>query len=100
METKCEVVRVLSDHSSIDSESYEHRYRTLGPFTLGFYVVIWPPSVSAALYDGEARFMGPYRRRMDAEGVLESRPREARDRPDRTAECGHPVRQDAGNTPC
>jgi hypothetical protein len=73
MDTKCEVVRVVSDQSLIDSESYERRYHTSRPLTPGFYAVVWPLSVSDLRYDDEAQFIGPCRGRTHAESILQRR---------------------------
>jgi hypothetical protein len=73
MDIKYEVVRVVSDQTLIDSESYERRYRTSRPLSPGFYAVIWPRSVSDPRYDDKARFIGPCRGREHAESILERR---------------------------
>jgi hypothetical protein len=72
MYTGNEVVRVMSDHSLIDSESYEHRYYASHPLPAGFYVVVWPSDVSCTRYDETARFVGPYPRKHDAEEAVEN----------------------------
>jgi hypothetical protein len=79
MYSSSEVVRVISDHSLIDSESYEHRYHPSRPITPGFYIVVWPADVSCTRYDETARFVGPYVRRNDAEAAMESGLEQARD---------------------
>jgi len=76
MSHKCEVVHVLTGESLIDSESYEHRYYAQREITPGFYVVVWPTSGSRR-FDRQARFIGPYAGRADAERVVESRLNEA-----------------------
>ena len=76
MSHKCEVVHVLTGESLIDSESYEHRYHAQREIAPGFYVVVWPTSGSRR-FDRQARFIGPYAGRADAERVVESRLNEA-----------------------
>jgi len=66
MSHKCEVVHVLTRDSLIDSESYEHRYQAQHMMTPRFYVVVWPTSGSRR-FDRQARFIGPYAGRADAE---------------------------------
>ena len=72
MRHKCEVVHVLTSDSLIDSESYEHHYQAQHMMTPGFYVVVWPTSGSRR-FDRQARFIGPYTGRADAERFVESR---------------------------
>ena len=73
MDANCEVVRVVSDCTLIDSESYERRYLSVRALVPGFYAVIWPSSVANPRYDNEAQFIGPYRERSQAERILEVR---------------------------
>ena len=72
MNAKCEVVHVLTSDSLIDSESYERRYHAQPAVTPGFYVVVWPTSASRR-FDHEARFIGPYPGRAEAERIMDSR---------------------------
>jgi len=76
MSHKCEVVHVLTSDRLIDSESYEHRYEAQHVMTPGFYVVVWPTGGSRR-FDRQARFIGPYAGRADAERVVEGRLDEA-----------------------
>jgi hypothetical protein len=60
--TSYEVVCVIDEHSLVDSESYQRKYRrsrgkTLAP---GFYIVIHPDPHPTPSYDTRTEFVGPF----------------------------------------
>jgi hypothetical protein len=72
MGERAEVVRVVDEHSLIDSESYQRQYRCSAPRTPGHYIVRWAGGREApGAYDDRADWAGPYKARAEAEGCLE-----------------------------
>jgi hypothetical protein len=73
MELAFEVVRVLDEHSLINSESYQCSYETgygdaLAP---GYYVVAWAAPVGLIRYDDTGRFFGPFASRKEADNFVQ-----------------------------
>lgn len=72
MNEETEVVRILNERSLIDSESYQRSYRTRVPLSAGYYVVVWKGDGARRTYDDDARYLGPYDTRSDAQMRLET----------------------------
>lgn len=67
-----EVVRILDEHSLIDSESYQRRYQGTSARAPGHYIVRWHAGRPAsAAYDDRADWAGPFEARADAEHRLD-----------------------------
>jgi len=71
MQSRHEIVHVISDSHLIDSESYQRSLgeSVAGSLKPGYYVVTWPrvgPD-SSCEYDRNARFLGPFASRREAE---------------------------------
>lgn len=68
-----EIARVIHGYKLIDSESYERCYSRRGgePLLPGYYVATWPKDIKIRRFNEDAVFYGPFRRRNDAEAVLE-----------------------------
>jgi len=64
-----EVVRVVNASQLIDAESYQRRLdeALVGSLEPGYYVAAWPTAVGGACNDRNARFIGPFVTRREAE---------------------------------
>ena len=69
MERAFEVVRVLDEHSLINSESYQCKYDAGAGHALapGYYVVAWAAPVGLIRYDDTGRFFGPFASKTEAD---------------------------------
>jgi|GEM_PF-3122929 len=58
-----QIVRVVSGQMLITSDLATNRYETRNrqPLTPGIYTVLWPTYVAMPRYNGEARYVGPFK---------------------------------------